>query len=108
MKKFAGSDLSLRLLYDKSRTSREGKDPNPRGREFSLLTPRFRTLSFDSEDKVAGTSVKRLLNRFRISRLPRFPMLSGRAILGYESYINKLYCMVSKQNCHLHSHLILL
>lgn len=37
MKKFAGRDLSLKLLYDKSKTSRQGKEPNPLGRLFSLF-----------------------------------------------------------------------
>lgn len=35
MKKLAGSDLSDKLLYVKSRTSSDGKAPNPRGKVFN-------------------------------------------------------------------------
>lgn len=35
MKKLAGSDLSDKLLYVKSRTSSDGNAPNPRGKVFS-------------------------------------------------------------------------
>lgn len=36
-KKFPGRDFSLRLLQVRSRTSRAGKAPNPRGKAFSLF-----------------------------------------------------------------------
>lgn len=34
MKKLAGSDLSERLLYVRSKTSSAGNAPKPRGKEF--------------------------------------------------------------------------
>ena len=54
-----------------------GKDPNPLGKDFKRFIPRFRILNFVIPEIDAGTSVKALLNKFKISIFSKFAMAGG-------------------------------
>lgn len=56
MKKLPGSVFSLKLLYVRSRTSRTGNAPNPRGKLYRRFMERFKIRNFGIEDKDKGNS----------------------------------------------------
>ena len=48
-KKFPGKLFSLRLLYERSNTSRTGNEPNPRGNVLNLFMPKFKILQVKND-----------------------------------------------------------
>lgn len=58
IKKLPGNVFSFKLLYDKSRISKTGKAPNPRGNEFKRFIEQFRIRNFGIDDNDNGSSSK--------------------------------------------------
>lgn len=56
MKKFPGNVFSFKLLYDKSRTSRTGNAPKPRGKVERRLIDTFKILNFGIDERETGSS----------------------------------------------------